>query len=1189
MARSPQARWYAAIAVLLVFLLLAWLLGEVLTLTGGERTVLRVGLLFLGLIAAAALLWYLRPGADAQPVRSADDKRDDLVTVVDAARARLPRGSFDAMPLVLVAGIEGSCKTTIVTRSGLDAQLLAGDAGGSSGETPAKTESANLWIARENVLAEAGGSVLADGDRWRRLSRELRGSGFAAALGRGEPAPRAVVVCVPCDLFYQGGAGQQLDDAATLLRARLGELATTWGLAVPVYVLFTKADRIPHWEDWVAPFSRDEVKAPLGAALPFDVASGAAAGGYAERLVPRLESAFRHIAASLAGWRLELLGRESVLDRRLGSYEVPREVAKLAPAAIRFLTEICRPQQLGVSPMLRGFYFVGARPVVVTDVAGAPAAARQTPAAAPVESASATALFKYGAVQAPAPQQPAAYTPGAARRVPQWTFLERFFPDVVMADHGAEAAARGGVRVSRLRRALLGGGIAAAVLLVAGVGISWARNSSLTQRTTERARAVAALPIVTASPGTFAFPSAEALRTLDGLRAMMDTLSELERHPKLGMRMGLWQVPALRNEARRVWMAGYKAQLHDVAWTALVDTLRALPDQPVADDDYGARYGQLRAYLITTAEPARSTPELVAPVLLTSWRRGQQVDADIQGLARRQFELYASELPRGNPFPQQADGFLVAHSRAYVSRFTGEEQIYRFMLAEASKATPPARLIALAPGANGVVSSTGDVEGAFTAPGWAFMQQALRDGGRFFDGEQWVMGDQATIAPQDRDRILTSLRARYRDDYANRWRGWVRGLAVVRPSSVRDASAKLGAIGGAQSPLLAALAMAARNTAVDSSMAAAFQPVQVVTPGTITDKFVSPSNEQYVKAVIGAQVALEQAANLPPATDTASAVALVQGATTALNQVTTGKGAAREIAGKFAVGAEAAQVGPAVQALLLAPFDNAESALRPLTGVRFTQRAPRAGGGGGGAPVGPPPNAAQLNARGANVCALSAPILAKFPFNAEATTAATMAEVKQMLAPNTGAIWSFYNERLQGILQKQGNRYQAVPGPVTVSSEFEEFFNRAARISNAMFGGGDEPHFTVQVKGVATKDVPTIILSNGSQGAKFSAATPATTFSWPQVPAGGASLKIEYKSGLRGRDQTLASGTGEWALFRVFTRAGKWEDSGGGNYRVTFNSSDRGPVVLELSFPSGQPVLKREWLSGMICASQVTR
>ena len=61
MARNPSTRWYSALVVLLVFVLLAWLLGAILPLTGGERVGLQVALLVLGLVAAGAVLWYLRP------------------------------------------------------------------------------------------------------------------------------------------------------------------------------------------------------------------------------------------------------------------------------------------------------------------------------------------------------------------------------------------------------------------------------------------------------------------------------------------------------------------------------------------------------------------------------------------------------------------------------------------------------------------------------------------------------------------------------------------------------------------------------------------------------------------------------------------------------------------------------------------------------------------------------------------------------------------------------------------------------------------------------------------------------------------------------------------------------------------------------------------------------------------------
>src|SRR5688500_4283885 len=310
-SRPGATRWIAALAALVLFVLLAWWLGRALARTDGERLFIRAALVTLGVVTAGSIVWFLRPKGPPPPAASTTD---DAVAAVDAARARLPRGEFDGSPLVLLLGLEGSAKTTIVSRAGLDAELLAGDA---VGDPPAATAAANVWKVRGAVLAEAGGKLIADAARWQRLAQSLRAPRVAAALGRGESAPRAAVVCVGCDLFYHGGV-EPADAAAQLLRQRLGDVARDWGLARPVYVLFTKADRIPHFAAWAGALDHDDVRAPLGASLPFD-AQGAA-GAYAARLTPRLEAGFRQIRESLAAWRPVFLGREAAAERRLAAY-----------------------------------------------------------------------------------------------------------------------------------------------------------------------------------------------------------------------------------------------------------------------------------------------------------------------------------------------------------------------------------------------------------------------------------------------------------------------------------------------------------------------------------------------------------------------------------------------------------------------------------------------------------------------------------------------------------------------------------------------------------------------------------------------------------------------------------------------------------------------------------------------------
>ena len=444
---SRTTRWLASLGVLLAFVLVAILVVWLLKLTGTDRTILLIGLALLG-AAGAALTWYLLRPSD-EVTRA---EKDDAILALRQAADRLPRGELLRKSLVLVVGPPTGTKTTVITRSGLDAQLLAGDARGNGPESP--TAAANVWLAGGGAVIEAPGALTADAGRFTRFVRALRGPGLAVALGRGEPAARAVVLCVPCDYLAAGDEAKQLDALAPQMRERLADAALQLGMRVPVYVLFTRFDRIPNVETWLATLTKEEARIPLGAALPFDTG---AAGGYAERLVPRLESAFRDLVAALGARRSELLTRESVEARRLTSYEVPRELSKLAPSITRFLVEVTRPAQMGMTPQLRGFWFSGARPVLVRDAA-------PESAAVPAPSAGATGLFRPGMSLDVKPTAAAT----AARKVPEWVFIDRFFADVVFDDRSGRAAAVGGVRVSGLRRALLGGVIGAGLLL--GVG-----------------------------------------------------------------------------------------------------------------------------------------------------------------------------------------------------------------------------------------------------------------------------------------------------------------------------------------------------------------------------------------------------------------------------------------------------------------------------------------------------------------------------------------------------------------------------------------------------------------------------------------------------------------------------------------------------------------------------------------------
>ena len=69
------------------------------------------------------------------------------------------------------------------------------------------------------------------------------------------------------------------------------------GISFPVYVLFTKLDRISFFTDFVRGMSKDEASEVLGATLPLRSLN---AGVYADEETRRLTKAFDEIFYSLA-------------------------------------------------------------------------------------------------------------------------------------------------------------------------------------------------------------------------------------------------------------------------------------------------------------------------------------------------------------------------------------------------------------------------------------------------------------------------------------------------------------------------------------------------------------------------------------------------------------------------------------------------------------------------------------------------------------------------------------------------------------------------------------------------------------------------------------------------------------------------------------------------------------------------
>ncbi|HEX5481302.1 MAG TPA: ImcF-related family protein [Terriglobia bacterium] len=1144
-----QIAW--AIAVFILFLVVGAITAVLLHLKGANFAILLGAFAALGLIGAGALLWWLRSRQAAEAAKDADgagaqggaqgDQEIDLLIRQAESRLRSSRlgrkAALGKMPVILIAGESGAGKTQAMQGSGFDPELLAGQVSQDDKVSPTRT--VNLWFARDVVFVEAAGGLLAAPPAWAKLVRRIAPGGLPSILSRKGPAPRGAMVCVSCEGLLDPRAAQANASSLRQLRERLGECSRRLGISLPVYVLFTKLDRVAFFGDYAENLNDDETTQVLGATL--SIPQGLSTGTYAEQQTKVLAAAFDELFYSLSDERPELLARERHPERLPGVYEFPREFRKLKAAAVQLLVDLCRPSQLTASPFLRGFYFAGMRSVVVEEAAPSLAEMqvpqapdtdfgatrvfnvsqlRQPQASGALDSSGATKFFDprklglgegRGAVAAP-----------RTRSVQQPVFLNRLFGDVLLKDRAGLASSGASTRTNFWRRSLLAA--AAVVCLIFSIGfiVSYLGNQGLESQVADAVKVSAA-----SQPN---LPTPDSLQQLDHLRQPLEKLSDYNRNgAPLSLGWGLYTGHKLYPVACMAYSRKFRQALLDPVQTSLVASLRSLPSSPTGD--YGTAYDELRAYLITTTNPEQSRRDFLSPELLKTWSAGRPLTAQESQVASQQFDFYSDELQHSaqlgaaSCFASKADPDAIAHARAYLNLFPPEERVYRAMLADASKNSSPVIFSSAYPNAAGIVTDTDEVPGAYTKTGWAFMQKALDSPQPYMKGEPWVLGTEVSSAP-DVITLQQHLRQRYQSEFVNTWRKFLASAHVVPYSSLRDASHKLEALTGNRSPLLELFWLVSHHVSADPEVAKIFQPVSKVVPPSDQAQYVSSANQNYLGALLNLKISLDQLAQQPPA-------GLNPGAP---NPVTASAAQATNVTEQIAQGFTpdaTGHVDDLTKRLLLAPITNARSVL-------------------------PKPGEA-LNGQGRALCGQLGLLLHKYPFDSNPhSPAASVAELNAIFQPNEGALSKFYTQNLVSVLTFTGSQYAPNPGaPIKLNPAFLRFFNRAMELQRALYSNGSpQPQLRFSLAPLPTAGVKTFSLTIDGQTLNYPGS--AVQFTWSPATA-------------REVRQTVGEGgvsyPGTWGIFSLF-RDAQWKPSGSG-YDLTWVQKN-GERILYL--PNTQPM-----------------
>jgi type VI secretion system protein ImpL len=1148
MGISPRVA--RALAVLVLWLTLAWFLGTWLHLHGSNLWILRAGLALVGLAGFAGYL-LLGPRAGSAPVGGVQGNEVDLL--LREADARLQASSLGrtarvaGLPAIFLLGESGTAKTSTVLHSGLEPELLAGQA--YYGDAIAPTRALNLWFARQWLLVDPAGGLLSDPATRQGLIRRLAPLKLGKVLGGSSEVPRAAVVCIDCESLLAAGAAEAMTARARDLRETLGEISHVLGIRLPVYVLFTKLDRLAHFFEYAGNLTEEEAAQVFGVTLPMAVDS--ATGVYAERETKRLNEVFANLTFSLCDHRPDFLVREHDAAKLPSIYEFPREFRKMRAVLVQFLVDLCRPSQLRTNPFLRGLYFTGVRPVTVSDLA--PAAPAPKPQQ-PVFDADATRVFVAGA-QTVAP--PEALRAPNVRRVPQWVFLSHLFPDVILRDHSALGSSSASVKLNVWRRVLLAtAGVLGLILATLWI-VSFTGNHALGSAAVDAARAAENQVV---APDQLA--SAESLRRLEDVRQSLVSVSNFQRYGRpLHLDWGLFIGDELYDPLYRIYFDMFRRLLLAPTQKDMADLLTRLP----ATLDWHSVYDALKAYLITTSNHEKSTTDFLPRVLARIWLQGRPIDANRSALAHKQFYFYSEELRLRNPYPNYStpDDAAVRISRAFLRNSAPIELMYQAMLAKASGQNRTFVFNQQYPGSADVVLNSYPVPGAFTKQGWADMQKAIQNPGEDLRGEEWVLGPD-TAKNLDPAKVQQQLQDRYRSEFVKTWREFLHASRIVGYSGIQDAVTKLLKQTNNQSPLLSLLCVVSENTADAKPVSNLFQPPQQVDPNPCHDHLAAQPNAAYMEG-LGKVLSSLQTLMQNPANDAGRSDVLAS-AISALAQV-------RSMARNFPVDKEGA-VDSTTQRLLEDPIKHVQALLA-------------------GAP------AEEANAGARTFCGQFRALMAKYPFQSSSTTHATAQDIKTIFQPKEGALWKLYQDVLSKYLVSQGSEYVAKSGTPSATSAFVHFFNRAARVSAAFFpNDAKEPQLSFTMKVNPTEDVQTVTLSMGTQTLHYrgGAATPQQ-FTWSGASPQEVKLSVKFAGG--GAEFNYPF-TGTWAVFDFFWASENWQTSGsatqmewieriGGKPVIVTGSGHPATVILTLDTGSAPNIFKPDYFSGLTCVAQAVR
>jgi type VI secretion system protein ImpL len=789
LARQPQLAAEIAVACLIA---LVWFAGPWIGLESVDGrvqaiigiVVLRAGVYVVRHLVARKRAEQLEASLRQGTQRGRSGQKEDL----EAVRIQFEKGiaalkesqlgngkaALYALPWYMFIGPSASGKSTALRHSGLQFPALGRDGQGLQGL--GGTRNCDWWFTNAGVLLDTAGRYVTQADdqeEWLAFLDLLR-------KHRGQKPLNGVIATISIADLIQG-SGEEIQEHAKNIRARIEELIKRLGVVCPVYVMFTKCDLVQGFVEFFDELNRTERERVWGCTFAKSDQSNKTPAAAFRREFDRLLSVLQErrlprLSTTRGSQKVNILG-------------FPLQMASAGDRLAQFIDTLFHGNAYQESPLFRGFYFTSGTQegTPIDRILGA------------VSRASGLSDMNLGAV---IPTEPKSY------------FLKDLFADIIFPDQHLVTPSsmvfrqRGNLRVVALALSVV-----FALVTIVGLSISFIGNKRLLNGILSAAL----------QPPDFSLDPAQLPHQVDYIGELGDRFKELLDIEQQGVPLHLaefYQGYRLRSEVGEVYGRYFSKLFLDETKRGMEEGLRQVAlrsDEGGAPrGEYDEQYSLLKAYLML-GDPTHLKPEYLHRFLNNYWGHKlkeifhqESVPEELQEKVFTQMWLYSQYLARDHGGRLALNIRLVKDVQSQLRQVPRMQRIYALSKRAAEDLVKPFTIDLVLQGPlQGTITSEYEVPGVYTIDGWkgpfqASVARVLEESG----DEGWIIGEpEVELAQLDK-----GIKRQYFQDYVRHWREFLRSLrmkAVVTPSNVDE---QLSLLASGDSPIQRVFEAVVQNT-----------------------------------------------------------------------------------------------------------------------------------------------------------------------------------------------------------------------------------------------------------------------------------------------------------------------------------------------------------------------------------------